>query len=114
MVPELLARENENNQRKIISRWLDVLNDPVTNVIPDETQSPAQTMLKTEFTKDSILIVTISGSGNLDDFEKIGGFIYEVKNLLNTSTKVFGMQMEDNFSVSDYNLMYLCSQQSME
>jgi C-terminal processing protease CtpA/Prc len=71
-VPAMLRAKTDEEWKASVGAWLSSINDNHTRIIGKDAQLP-EGVMKTEFIKDSILLVTISGPKIFNDWSGAGG-----------------------------------------
>ncbi len=93
-VPKMLEARTDDDWKSLMTDWLTDLEDPATRIISSKTQSAS--IVKSEFLKDSILYVKISGTSHFDDFYGFGAFIKSTISQLEKSTRIIFDLRQDN------------------
>ncbi len=101
-VPKMLEARNENDWRILLTQWLNVLNDQNTRVVSGEEKITGEGHLKTEFAPDSTLIIKISGTSQLSDFNKTGNFFQNVKEQLNKAKRGIIFDLRQEAKIPEY------------
>jgi len=95
-VPQMLVAKNEKEWSEVLTKWLNVLNDPNTGVIPSEGAKTVKGVHKSEFSSDSILVVKISGTEIYEDYYEGFRFFETVQKQLKEARKgiIFDLRQE--------------------